>query len=400
MQVLVLNTGSSSVKFSLIESGAEEVLLDGLADWSVSPARFEVRDPRAAGPSQPPRSHAFAVRTPREAVMHVLQWLLSGDRPLLRDRTEVGAIGHRVVHGGPLYTQSVLVNDEVKAGLASLGELAPLHNPINLEGIVAAEAAWPGVPQVAVFDTAFHATLSAAARTYPIPTEWSTEWSLRRYGFHGLSHAYCTARAAQLLHRDDARLVICHLGQGCSLAAVRAGACVDTSMGFTPLDGLMMGTRSGSVDPGLLIYVLRRRGLSADDLDRILNRESGLLGVSGVSADMRQVQTAAETGNERARLALDVFVHRLRQTIGAMAATLNGLDALVFTAGIGEHSASIRAAACQGLEYLGLHLDAEANQQCKRDGDVASSASPGRILVMETREDVTIVRETVRVLGK
>ena len=399
MQVLVLNTGSSSVKFGLIESGAEKVLLEGLADWSVNPARFEVRDARAGEPGQPPRPHTFSVSTPREAVMHVLQWLFSGDQPLLRDRSEVAAIGHRVVHGGPLYTRSVRVTDEVKAGLASLAELAPLQNPVNLEGILAAETACPGVPQVAVFDTAFHATLSAAARTYGVPAQWSVEWGLRRYGFHGLSYAYCTGRSAQLLQRDDARLVICHLGQGCSLAAVRAGVSVDTSMGFTPLDGLVMGTRSGSVDPGMLIYVLRHRGLGADDLDRILNRESGLLGVSGVSSDMRQVQKAAENGNERARLALEVFVHRLRQTIGAMTATLNGLDALVFTAGIGEHSASIRAAACQGLEYLGLHIDAEANRQCKKDGDVATSASPGRILVMETREDLTIVRETVRVLG-
>jgi acetate kinase len=395
MQILVLNTGSSSVKFSLIESDAEQVLLDGHADWSVDPARFEVR---RAGES--PQSHGFPVRTPREAVMHVLQWLLHGDRPLLRDRSEVAAVGHRVVHGGPLYTRSVRVTAEVKAGLASLAELAPLHNPINLEGIVAAETAWPGVPQVAVFDTAFHATLSPAARTYPIPYQWTNDWGLRRYGFHGLSHAYCATRAAQLLKRDDARLVICHLGQGCSLSAVRADMSVDTSMGFTPLDGLMMVSRSGSVDPGLLIYVLRHRGLSADDLDRILNRESGLLGVSGVANDMRQVQAAAEAGNERARLALDIFVHRLRQTIGAMTATLNGLDALVFTAGIGEHAASVRAATCRGLEFLGLHLDAEANNRCRPDTDIATASSSGRILVLATREDLTIVRETVRVLGE
>ncbi len=394
MQILVLNTGSSTAKIALVDSDTEQVLVDGQADWSARPARFEVRRP-----GQEPQAQAFSIQSPGEAVLQVLHWLVSGDKPLLRDRREVAAIGHRVVHGGPLFSRSVRVTEEVKAGLASLAELAPLHNPINLEGIIAAEKAWPGVPQVAVFDTAFHATLAAAARTYPVPRQWTEDWGLRRYGFHGLSHAYCASRAAQMLRRTDARLVICHLGQGCSLSAVQAGVCLDTSMGFTPLDGLMMGTRSGSVDPGMLIYVLRHRGLSADDLDRVLNRESGLLGVSGVSNDMRQVLSAADSGNAQARLALEVFVHRLRQTIGAMAATLNGLDALVFTAGIGEHAAFIRSAACRGLEFLGLRLDEEANDRCRPDADVATATAPARILVIATREDLTVVRETVRVLG-
>jgi acetate kinase len=312
----------------------------------------------------------------------------------------VAAVGHRIVHGGSHYTASVLVTPQVMADLAALTDLAPLHVPVNLEGIAAAESAWPGVPQVAVFDTAFHATLPSEARTYALPHTWSEDWGLRRYGFHGLSHAYCAGRAADLLDRDTAvpRLVICHLGQGCSLSAVRDGRCVDTSMGFTPLDGVVMGTRSGAVDPGLLLYVLRHKGLSAEEVDRALNHEAGLLGVSGVSGDMRKVLEAAHQGHAGARLALEVYSHRLRQTIGAFAATLGGLDALVFTAGVGEHSPEVRAAACRGLEFLGVELDTAANAACRPDADIAVSAARVRVLVIATREDLTVVRETVRVL--
>jgi acetate kinase len=385
MKILVINTGSSTVKFSLIESDGEAVLLEGLADWSARPAHLEVRQAGATSERRPLEAGSH-----QEAVARILEHLSLGD---------VAAVGHRVVHGGSLFRTSVRITPEVKARLAELTDLAPLHLPVNREGIEAAERALPHVPQVAVFDTAFHATLPEAAYTYAVPYDWTRE-GLRRYGFHGLSHAYCADRAARMLGRGPAglRLVICHLGNGASLCAVRDGQSVDTSMGFTPLEGLVMGTRSGSVDPGLLVHVLRHKGLSADDLDRMLNRESGLLGVSGHSGDMRQVQEAARAGDGRARLAFDVFVHRLRQTIGAMTATLGGLDALVFTAGIGEHSADVRAAACRGLEFLGLQIDAEANRTCKPDGDVAAPGSAGRILVIGTREDLTVVRETVRVL--
>jgi acetate kinase len=388
VKVLVINTGSSTVKFGLIESDGEAVLLEGLADWSAHPARLEVRRPGSPAASVP-----LNAGSPSDAVARILGHLGP------HDLDGVAGVGHRVVHGGPVYVTSVRITPEVKVRLAALAEMAPLHNPINLEGIEAAERALPQVPQVAVFDTAFHATLSEAARTYAIPYEW-TEQGLRRYGFHGLSHAYCADRAARLLGRGPAglRLVVCHLGNGASLSAVRDGLCVDTSMGFTPLDGLVMGTRSGSVDPGLLVHALRHKSLDADDLDRVLNRESGLLGISGLSGDMREVQ-AAMAGNARARLAFDVFVHRLRQTIGAMAAMLGGVDALVFTAGIGEHSAAVRAAACRDLEFLGLEIHPQANAGCKPDADIAASQSRGRILVIATREDLTVVRETVRVLG-
>jgi acetate kinase len=246
---------------------------------------------------------------------------------------------------------------------------------------------------VAAFDTAFHATLAAAARTYPVPQTWTREWGIRRYGFHGLSHAYCAGRASEMLGRKNLRLIICHLGNGASVSAVRDGVCVDTSMGFTPLEGLMMGTRSGSVDPGLLIYLLRQRGLDADQLDRALNHESGLLGVSGVSSDMRQV-LAALPNNPDAGLAIDIYVHRIRQTIGAMAATLGGVDGLIFTAGVGENSPEIRERVCDNLGFLGLTLDRNANRECRSDADIASPESAGRILVIATREDLTIVRAT------
>jgi acetate kinase len=395
MKILVLNTGSSTVKFSLIESDGGAVLLEGLADWSATPARLEVHQSGAA-----PLREGLQVRRTADAVAAVLGRLTHGTPPLIANPAEVAAVGHRVVHGGDTYTSAVRITPQVRERLAELAELAPLHNPINLEGIAAAEEAWPHVPHVAVFDTAFHATMPEAARTYAIPWSWTADGKLRRYGFHGLSHAYCAGRAAELLKGGPAplRLVICHLGNGASLSAVRDGVCLDTSMGFTPLEGLVMGTRSGSVDPGLLLHVLRHRKTSADDLDRILNRESGLLGISGVSGDMRQVQAAADAGNARARLALDVYVHRLRQSIAAMAASLGGLDALVFTAGVGEHSATIRATTCRGLEFLGLELNSAANADCKPDADVAATSSRVRILVIATREDLTIVRETVRVL--
>ena len=306
---------------------------------------------------------------------------------------ELQAVGHRVVHGGERYTAAVRITPEVKRVIGELAELAPLHNPASLDGITAVEQVLPTVPQVAVFDTAFHATLSEAARTYPVPQQWTREWGMRRYGFHGLSHSYCAGRAAEMIGRRDLRLVIAHLGNGASVSAVRNGLCVDTSMGFTPLEGLMMGTRSGTVDPGMLVYLLRHKRLDANELDHALNYQSGLLGLSGVSSDMRQVLSELPH-NPAARLAVEVYVHRIRQTVGAMAATLGGVDALVFTAGVGEHAPEIRKRVCENLNYLGLELDRTANETCQPDADVAKPASAARILVMATREDLTIMRET------
>jgi acetate kinase len=396
MKVLVLNAGSSTVKFSLIESDGEHTLLEGTADWAAHPPRLAVK----TSDGQKLQEDFPTVRSAGEAVNAFLG-RLAHSRLAASHANDVAAVAHRVVHGGDAYTASVRVTPEVVARLKGLSDLAPLQNPANVDGIVAAGAAWPHLPHVAVFDTAFHATMPAAARTYAVPSTWTHDWGLRRFGFHGLSYAYCASRAAQMLGRGPAglRLVICHLGNGASVAAVRDGVSVDTSMGFTPLEGLVMGTRSGSVDPGLLVYVLRHKGLTADDLDRVLNHESGLRGVSGVSSDMREVMTAAREGNAGAQLALDVYVHRLRQVIGAMAASAGGLDALVFTAGVGEHSAEVRAAACRELEFLGVRLDEAANASARPDADVALPSMPARVLVIATREDLTAVRETVRLLG-
>jgi acetate kinase len=304
-----------------------------------------------------------------------------------------------VVHGGQ-FTSSVRITPDIRSRISALADLAPLHNPPSLETLAAAEAELPSVPHVAVFDTAFHATLPPEARTYPVPANWTRDWGIRRYGFHGLSHAYCARRAAEMLGRpaDELRLVICHLGHGCSASAVHGGRCVDTTMGFTPLEGLMMGTRSGSIDPSIVLHVQQHHGLTAEEVESALNRESGLLGVSDISADMRQVLASAREGHDQARLALGIYTRRVRQAIGALAVTMAGVDALVFTAGVGEHSGQVRASICTGLECLGLELDPQANAECRPDADVALTGSRGRVLVIATREDVTMLREVIRVL--
>ena len=392
MKILVCNAGSSSLKFSLFEAEGELLLAEGGIDWSTTPTQLVVH---CTG--QPETHEELTLRHHADAIARILDALQAGPAAPLQAPGAVHAVGHRVVHGGERYTEAVRITPEVQQAIDALSELAPLHNPASLDGIKAVEQVLPGVPQVAVFDTAFHATLSEAARTYPVPRQWRREWGVRRYGFHGLSHAYCARRAADMLGRLDVRLIIAHLGNGASVSAVRHGLCVDTSMGFTPLEGLMMGTRSGSIDPGILVYLLREKGLNADQLDHALNYESGLLGVSGVSSDLREV-LAAMPQQADARLAVDVYVHRIRQTVGAMAATLGGVDALVFTAGVGEHAATIRERVCDNLGYLGLALDRTTNDGCRPDADIALPTSTGRILVIATREDVTIVRETRKVL--
>ena len=387
MNVLVCNAGSSSLKFGVFEGASETASAAGSIDWSVNPARLVIRIGAA-----PERREELIVRRHSDAMVKVLGDLRAEPGRDGRGLDHIDAVGHRVVHGGERFTSAVRITVEVERAIADLAELAPLHNPASLEVIAEAEKLLPKVPQVACFDTAFHSTLSPAARTYPLPRKWNSDWGLRRFGFHGLSYAYCSRRAAEMLGRDGLRLVIAHLGNGASMAAVQSGIAMDTSMGFTPLEGLMMGTRSGTVDPGLLLYVLRKKGLDAPTLDHALNFESGLLGVSGLSSDMRQVLAAAPA-NPDAALAVDIYVHRIRQTIGAMAATLGGVDALIFTAGVGENSAEIRSRTCDGLAHLGLALDPTANLKCNPDSDIARKDSPARILVISTHEDVAIVRE-------
>jgi len=395
MNILLLNAGSSSLKCTLIEAADRKVIAHALADWAGSVTHYQY-----AGPDGREQSEDVSWSGHGEAVRRVLHDLRHAEPVALPKRSTLAAVGHRVVHGGQ-FTSSVRITPEIRSRITALADLAPLHNPPSLATLAAAEAELPGVPQVAVFDTAFHATLAPEASTYPIPEKWTLDWGIRRFGFHGLSHAYCSRRAAELLGRpaEGLRVVICHLGHGCSASAVCGGRCVDTTMGFTPLEGLMMGTRSGSIDPSIVLHVQQHHGLTADRVEAALNHESGLLGVSGISGDMRQILDAARTSRQQAQLALAVYAHRVRQAIGALTVTMGGVDALVFTAGVGEHAHQVREAVCVGLECLGLELDAQANAACRPDADVARSGSRGRILVIATREDVTMLQEVMQVLG-
>src|SRR6476620_2840324 len=338
-QILLLNAGSSSLKCTLMEADRGTVVAQGMADWAGETTRYQYAslDGKKQAEDVSWRGYAAAVRRMAHDLIHA-------DPIALPHRHALAAVGHRIVHGGQ-FTTSVRIAPEIRERLAALADLAPLHNPPSLEALAAAQEQFPDAPHVAVFDTAFHSTLSAFAHTYPIPASWTQDWSIRRFGFHGLSHAYCSKRAAEMLRlpADKLRLVICHLGHGCSASAVLGGKCVDTTMGFTPLDGLMMATRSGSIDPGIILHVQQRRGLTPAETETALNRESGLLGVSGISGDMPLVLAAAMEGHEPARLALDIYTHRVRQAIGALTVTMGGIDALVFTAGVGEHATDIRA---------------------------------------------------------
>ncbi len=401
MKILALNAGSSSQKSCLYDLGNSPPtkpptpLWEGTVDWTGKSgvACVEVETPNGGLKTELPgadRAHATE---------YLLGTLCQGDTQVLAGLEDLDAVGHRVVHGGARYREPARITPEVKEAIRDLCALAPVHNPVNLQGIEAISALLPKIPQVAIFDTAFHARMPRAAATYPLPKGFF-ERGMRRYGFHGISHEYCLQRAAQLLERspESLQMITCHLGNGCSLAAIRDGFSVDTTMGYTPLEGLMMGTRSGSVDPGLLVQLLRE-GYDADGLDRLLNKESGLLGLSGVSADMRQINAAIAEGNPSARVALDVYLHRLRAGIGAMLGSLERLDAIAFTAGIGEHAATVRAAGCQALAALGVELDAALNASSPQDADVATPDSSARILVVRAQEDWAIARATWQCLA-
>ncbi|MEG3868969.1 MULTISPECIES: acetate kinase [unclassified Microcoleus] len=397
MKILVLNAGSSSQKSCLYELNDVlpdqplQPLWEAQIDWTHQQGIAELKVKTAKGDRL---EEEFASESRQDAISRMLESLWKGKTQTINDLNEIDIVGHRVVHGGQDYQQSTLISPDVKQAIARLSVFAPVHNPVNLEGIEAIEKILEKVPQVAVFDTAFHAQLSPAAFVYPGPYEW-LENGIRRYGFHGISHQYCARRAADILGQDlaDLRLISCHLGNGCSLAAIRGGWSVDTTMGFTPLEGLMMGSRSGSIDPGILIHLLKQSDFTAEKLDGILNRNSGLKGISGVSSDLRQIGDAIAQGNQRAQLALDIYIHRLRAGIGAMLASLGGLDALIFTAGVGENSALVRAAACEAFGFIGLKLDGDKNQHSSIDRDIAAVDSAVRILVIHTQEDWEIARE-------
>ena len=383
--ILVLNGGSSSLKAVLYNLPEQaEPTWEARVDWGRHPGKADIRV-KAAG--RQTVETQMEIGSPDAVLEPVLNTLDSRDR--------IDMAGHRIVHGGKAFRETTRITPEVKAEIARMVEFAPEHNRLELEAIEAAERLLgPNVPQVAVFDTAFHATLPLSAAVYPGPLAWLDQ-GIRRYGFHGISHRCTSRRAAEILRRDlkSLRLITCHLGNGCSLAAVRGGESVDTTMGFTPIEGLMMGTRCGSIDPGILIYLVRHCGYAADQLDRIVNKESGLKGLSGLSADMREILAAMESGNDRAKLAFDVYAHRLVREIGAMLASLGGVDALVFTAGIGENCAPLREMVCRQFQFLGLRLDSEKNARSPVDEDIAAADSAVRALVVHTDEDREIAWE-------
>jgi acetate kinase len=398
MKILVLNSGSSSQKSAMYEIFGSlpehplEPAWQGKIEWNGEQAKIE-----AANSEGIRLEENVKVSSRSNATEQLLNTLWQGRVHAVSGPSEIDVVGHRIVHGGKEFEEPTVITPEVKSAIARMAVFAHLHNRAELEGIELVEKRLGNVPQVAVFDTSFHRHLPEAAAVYPGPYEWLAR-GIRRYGFHGINHQYCAGRAAQLLGRElrSLKLVTCHLGNGCSLAAIRDGHSVDTTMGFTPLDGLMMGTRSGSVDPGILTYLMREEKSTGEELDDLLNKKSGLLGISGVSGDMREIVAAMKDGHARAKLAFDIFVHRLRSGVGAMIAVLDGIDALVFTAGIGENSPELRAAACANFQFLGVKLDAAKNGRSPVDEEISTGDSGVRVLIIRAQEDWAIARDCWR----
>jgi acetate kinase len=397
MKILVLNAGSSSQKIRLYELASETAptltppapLWAADADWGQKSASMTIT--RTVAGETTTEEQPVGERA--EILDRLLASLWQGKHAVIQRPDEIDLIGHRVVHGGPNYRESVLITPPVLEELRRLVPFAPLHQPANLAGIETARRLFPAQPQLAVFDTAYHQTMPRVAQVYPGPYAWF-EGGIRRYGFHGISHAYCAQRSARLVGQEISllRIVNCHLGNGCSLAAILGGQSVDTTMGFTPLEGLMMGTRSGSLDPAILLYLQREYGTTGAELEDILNHQSGLKGVSGISGDMRTILAAVKQGNERATLALDLYIYRLRACLGSMIAALEGLDVLTFTGGVGEHAAEVRARVCSSFGFLGIALDEEKNAAATGDQEISAANSSVRVLVVHTEEDWEIAR--------
>ena len=396
MIILVLNAGSSSQKSCIYRIEASipdtppEPLWEAHLDWTVADGQG-LLTVKSNGVK-----HKIEVTAKDTALKTLLDTLIQGETKVLNSLEDINIVGHRVVHGGAKYSQATVITDDVQKAIADFIPLAPNHNPAHLEGIKTISKILPQVTQVAVFDTAFHTTIPKAAQVYPLPYQYY-EQGIQRYGFHGISHQYCSSRAAQILQQpvEALKIVTCHLGNGCSLAAIDHGVCIDTTMGFSPLEGLMMGTRCGSIDPQIPIYLMQKYDLNLEDVNRILNKESGLLGVSGISADLRTILAAIDEGNNQAQLAFDVYIHRLRSLIGAMVASLNGLDVLVFTAGVGENSAIVREQTCAGLTFFGLQLDSTKNNAHPVDENIATDDSRVSVLVIQTQEDWAIAKQLI-----
>ena len=392
MNVLVINCGSSSLKFQLINSESEAVLAKGLCERIGIDGRLTYQP---AGGEKNVSEKAMPTHT--EAIQFVIDALTDADTGVVKNLDEIGAVGHRVVHGGEKFAKSVVVTPEVKAAIAECNDLAPLHNPANLIGIEACESLMPGTPQVVVFDTAFHQTMPEKAYMYGLPYEYYEKYKVRRYGFHGTSHSFVSKRVAEIVGKpyNATKTIVCHLGNGASISAVLNGESVDTSMGLTPLEGLVMGTRSGDIDPAIMEFVAKKENLDIAGIMNVLNKKSGVEGISGVSSDFRDLEEAADNGNARAALAIDVFAYRVAKYVGAYTAAMNGVDNIVFTAGIGENAGLVRTKVCSYLGYLGITIDEEANGKRGEEIVISTPDSKVKVLVVPTNEELAIARETV-----
>ncbi|MGI6050233.1 MAG: acetate/propionate family kinase [Acetivibrionales bacterium] len=396
MKILVVNAGSSSLKYQLIDMEGQVVMAKGLCDRIGIPGsliKHNALDGRSV-------TREIVMKDHNDAISALIKVLTHEEWGVLKSLDELNAVGHRVVHGGEKFFKSVVINDEVLETLEDCVELAPLHNPPNIMGIKACQANMPDVPQVAVFDTAFHQTMPRKAFLYPIPYEYYGKYRVRKYGFHGTSHKYVAERAAELIGKplEQLKIITCHLGNGSSITAIEGGKSVDTSMGFTPLDGLPMGTRCGSIDPAIVTYIMNKEGLTTDRMDTILNKKSGVLAVSGVSSDFRDLDEAVDNGNERAFLALSIFAYKIKQYIGAYTCAMGGLDALVFTAGIGENNAAMRTSVCKRLDFLGIEIDESKNSIRGEEIDISTPDAKVRTLVIPTNEELAIAKETQKLL--
>ena len=400
MNVLVINAGSSSLKYQLLDPPTGDLLAKGLCERIGIDGKFTYK-PQLAGKTKLDAIDV-AMPTHSEAIQTVLNALVDPANGVIASMSEIDAVGHRVVHGGEAFASSVLIDDKVMQAIETCNPLAPLHNPANIIGINACKAALGDkVPQVAVFDTAFHQTMPPVAYTYPIPYEYYENDKMRRYGFHGTSHRFVSARAAAMLGKkiEDLKIITCHLGNGSSVAAIQNGKCVDTTMGLTPLAGLPMGTRSGDMDAGVMEFIMKKHNLSIDEMMTILNKKSGVLGISGVSSDFRDLENASKEGNTRAQLAIDVFIYDVKKYIGAYAAAMGGVDAVVFTAGIGENSASLRAEMVKDLDFMGIKMDLEKNDFRGEERDVSAPDASVKVLVIPTNEELMIAMDTAEIVN-
>lgn len=397
MKILVINAGSSSLKYQLIDIETETVLAKGLCE-RIGIEGSRLNHTPNGGDKVVIEKH---MNDHSDAIKMVLDALVDKEYGVISDMSEISAVGHRVVHGGELFSKSVIINDELKDAVKECIPLAPLHNPANLIGIDACEKAMPGVPQVGVFDTAFHQTMPKEVYMYGLPYDLYTDYKIRRYGFHGTSHKYVSSRAAEILGKDikDLKIITCHLGNGSSITAVENGKSVATSMGLTPLAGTVMGTRCGSIDPAIIKFIADQKGITLEEVDNILNKESGVYGISGVSSDFRDLDAAAKSGNERAQLALDMFVYSVRKYIGQYIVQMGGVDAIVFTAGVGENDGKMREAITKDLDFLGISIDIEKNKGIRGDEAIISTEdSKVKVLVVPTNEELMIARETAALL--